>query len=174
MNRTALLDVATKMLARVFLPLAETRHPGVGRHHAAQWALRMRFPRERLTGLHPRTRAAFETARAEALWRDGQLIGLTSGHRDAAEQYRLYTEAVRSAGSHQEARKWVLPPNESSHVQGTALDVRPCEGARWLESNGERYGLFHRYDNEPWHFELCATRPARQPHPGAAPLRRSC
>ena len=31
----------------------------------------------------------------KVLWRDGQLIGLTSGHRDAAEQYRLYTEAVR-------------------------------------------------------------------------------
>lgn len=174
MNRTALLEVATKMLARVLLPVAKARHPRAAHHHAAQWALAMRFPRESLAGLHPETRKAFEAARAEAFWRDGQLIGLTSGHRDAAEQYRLYKEAVRGTGSHQEARKWVLPPNESSHVQGTALDVRPCEGAQWLERNGETYGLYRRYDNEPWHFELCGTRPARQPHPGAAPLRRSC
>ena len=174
MNRTAVLEVATKVLARVLLPVAHVRHPRAARYHAAQWALGLRFPRESLAGLHPAARRAFEGARAEALWRDGQLIGLTSGHRDAAEQYRLYKEAVRSAGSHQEARKWVLPPNESSHVRGTALDVRPCEGAQWLERNGEQYGLYRRYDNEPWHFELCATRPARQRQPGAAPVRRSC
>ena len=174
MTRTILLEAATKVLARVFLPVAVLRHRGAARHHAAQWALGLRFPRESLAGLHPTTRRAFEAARAEAFWRAGQLIGLTSGHRDAAEQYRLYKDAVRSAGSHQEARRWVLPPHESSHVQGTALDVRPSEGAAWLERNGDKHKLYRRYDNEPWHFELCATRPARQPHPGAAPLRRSC
>ncbi|WP_043718390.1 D-alanyl-D-alanine carboxypeptidase family protein [Kutzneria sp. 744] len=174
MTRTILLEAATKVLARVLLPVAVLRHRGAARHHAAQWALGLRFPRESLAGLHPTTRRAFEAARAEAFWRDGQLIGLTSGHRDAAEQYRLYKDAVRSAGSHQEARRWVLPPHESSHVQGTALDVRPSEGAAWLERNGDKHKLYRRYDNEPWHFELCATRPARQPHPGAAPVRRSC
>ncbi|MFC0438680.1 D-alanyl-D-alanine carboxypeptidase family protein [Kutzneria buriramensis] len=174
MTRTTLLEIAAKALARLFLPAAAVRHPRRGRHHAAQWALGLRFPRECLDGLHPHTRAAFEAARAEAFWRDGQLIGLTSGHRDAAEQYRLYTEAVRAAGSHQAARHWVLPPSESCHVQGTALDVRPSEGAAWLERHGDRFHLYSRYDNEPWHFELWPARPARQPHPGAAPLRRSC
>ena len=158
--------VATKVLARVLLPAAKVWQPRVAHHLAAQWALGLRFPRESLAGLSPETRRAFEAARAEAFWRDGQLIGLTSGHRDAAEQHRLYQEAKRG--------KWVLPPSESEHVRGMALDVRPTEGARWLESNGDRWNLFSRYDNEPWHFELAASRPNRQPHPGAAPVRRSC
>jgi len=167
-------ELATKVLARVLLPVAKVREPRAARHRAAQWALGLRFPRESLAGLRPETRRAFEGARAEAFWRDGQLIGLTSGHRDAAEQYRLYQESVQRRGSHQEARKWVLPPSESEHVRGMALDVRPTEGARWLERYGHRWNLFSRYDNEPWHFELAASRPERQPHPGAAPVRRSC
>jgi D-alanyl-D-alanine carboxypeptidase len=157
-------EVATKVLARVLLPVAKVREPREARHRAAQWALGLRFPRESLAGLMPETRRAFEEARAEAFWRDGQLIGLTSGHRDAAEQYRLC----------QELGSRVLPPSESEHVRGMALDVRPTEGAQWLERNGDRWNLFSRYDNEPWHFELAASRPERQPHPGAAPVRRSC
>jgi hypothetical protein len=164
MDRSVVFEVATKVLARALLPVAKVRRPRAAHHLAARWALGLRFPRESLEGLRPETRRAFEAARAEAFWRDGQLIGLTSGYRDAAEQHRLC----------QELGSRVLPPGQSEHVRGMALDVRPTEGAQWLESNGSRWNLFSRYDNEPWHFELAATRPARQPHPGAAPVRRSC
>ena len=63
----------------------------------------------------------------------------------------------------------MLPPAESEHVRGEAVDVGPEEGARWLRRNGVRFGLCQRYDSEPWHFELLAaakgsTCPAREPH----------
>ncbi|QUQ68372.1 D-alanyl-D-alanine carboxypeptidase family protein [Kutzneria sp. CA-103260] len=164
MDRSVVYEMATKVLARLLLPVAKVREPREARHRAAQWALGLRFPKESLEGLTPETRRAFEGARTEALWRDGQLIGLTSGYRDAAEQHRLW----------QELGNRVLRPSESEHVRGMALDVRPTEGARWLERNGDRYSLYSRYDNEPWHFELAQRRPERQPHPGAAPVRRSC
>src|SRR5581483_3608784 len=112
--------------------------------------------------------AAFTRARAEAFWRGGQLIGLTSGYRDAAEQHRIFAEEVRRTGSVTAARRRVLPPEESRHVRGLALDVRPAEGARWLEQHGGRYGLYRVYDNEWWHFEYHTARPPRLPHPDAA------
>ncbi|HET9139564.1 D-alanyl-D-alanine carboxypeptidase [Actinophytocola sp.] len=163
--------LVTKLLARCLLPLAALRAPGRARWLACQWALGLRFPAEDLDGLCGRARAAFTHARAEAFWRDGQLIGLTSGHRDAAEQHRLFTAEVRRTGSTSAARRRVLPPEESAHVAGIALDVRPAGGARWLERHGHRYHLYRRYDNEWWHFEYrpeyAGRAPSRSPHPGA-------
>ncbi|MFB9908947.1 D,D-peptidase/D,D-carboxypeptidase VanY-N [Allokutzneria oryzae] len=171
--RDRLMRAATRMLAVLLLPAAYLRAPGRARHVACQWALARRFPAEDLTGLAPRARQAFEAARAEAFWQDGQLIGLTSGHRDAAEQHHLFTEQVRRTGSWAEARRWVLPPEESGHVRGIAMDVRPTEGAWWLEVYGGRYDLYRTYDNEWWHFEhhpeTGGRPPVRMPHPGAAP-----
>ncbi|NMO53923.1 M15 family metallopeptidase [Actinoplanes sp. TBRC 11911] len=139
----------------------------MARHVACQWALATRFPAEDLDGLTPATRAAFEAARTRALWRHRELLGLTSGHRHAYHQARLFAEAVRRTGSAEVARRRVLPPAESRHVAGTALDVRPAEGARWLERHGGSYGLYRIYDNEWWHFEYRPEgRPARLPHSG--------
>lgn len=161
----------TKLIARCLLPLAALRAPGRARWLACQWALGIRFPAEDLEGLSPCARAAFTTARADAFWQHGQLIGLTSGHRDAAEQHRLFTEEVRRVGSSSAARRRVLPPEESAHVAGIAIDVRPISGARWLERHGPRYHLYRRYDNEWWHFEYRPEHdgqaPPRLPHPGA-------
>jgi D-alanyl-D-alanine carboxypeptidase len=135
---------------------------------ACQWALAARFPAENLDGLTPATRAAFEAARTEALWRHGELIGLTDGYRDPQAQARLFDDAVRRTGSPTLATYWTLPPHQSSHVAGTALDVRPVEGARWLERHGSRHHLYRVYDNEWWHFEYRpGGRPPRLPHPGA-------
>jgi zinc D-Ala-D-Ala carboxypeptidase len=163
--------LVTKLVARCLLPLAALRAPGRAGWLAAQWALGLRFPAEDLDGLSPSARAAFTSARAEAFWRHGQLIGLTSGHRDAAEQHRLFTAEVRRTGSVSAARHRVLPPGESAHVAGIALDVRPAGGARWLEQHGHRYHLYRRYDNEWWHFEYRpeygGQAPRRLPHPGA-------
>ncbi|WP_189214174.1 MULTISPECIES: D-alanyl-D-alanine carboxypeptidase family protein [Actinokineospora] len=170
--RERVLHVATIVIAVVLLPIAWAVGPGGGRRRACQWALGLRFPRESLTGLAAGTRAAFTAARTEAFWRDGVLIGLTSGHRDAGEQHRLFAAEVRRTGSAAAARLRALPPEESRHVAGTALDVRPVEGARWLEVNGGRYDLYRTYDNEWWHFEHHPGRaglpPVRLPHPGAA------
>jgi D-alanyl-D-alanine carboxypeptidase len=159
----------TRLLAAALLPVAALVAPGRARPVACRWALAARFPAADLAGLTAATRAAFLAASAEALWRDGALLGLTSGHRDADEQARLFDRAVRDHGP-VAARRWVLPPWESRHVTGTAVDVRPREGARWLDRNGARFHLYRRYDNEWWHFEYSADGPpARLPHPGHVP-----
>ncbi|RKT55241.1 D-alanyl-D-alanine carboxypeptidase [Saccharothrix australiensis] len=161
-TRDRVYTAATKVLARVLLPLAHLHAPGHARYVACQWALGFRFPREDLDGLHPAAFRAFTAARTDAFWAHGLPIGLTSGHRDAAEQHRLYVEDLRSQGPPR-----VLHPSESPHVRGTAVDVRPLEGARWLEEHGWRHGLYRTYDNEWWHFEYRTHRPARLPYPGA-------
>ncbi|MFD2491108.1 D-alanyl-D-alanine carboxypeptidase family protein [Amycolatopsis jiangsuensis] len=170
--RPRLLAAITRLLGVLLLPAAFVRAPGRGRHLACQWALALRFPAEDLAGLAPPVRAAFTAARAEAFWRDGQLVGLTSGHRDAAEQHRLFTAETARTGSVAAARRRVLPPGESAHVAGTALDVRPAEGAAWLERHGAAYRLYRRYDNEWWHFEYHpSTVPLRLPRPDVLPRR---
>ncbi|CCH30787.1 D-alanyl-D-alanine carboxypeptidase family protein [Actinosynnema sp. NPDC047251] len=163
-TRERILSATTKTLARLLLPAAHLRSPGHARHVACQWALGLRFPAEDLAGLAPEVLRAFATARSEAFWRHGVLIGLTSGHRDAARQHRLYLEDQRRPGPPR-----VLPPAESPHVRGVALDVRPVEGARWLEEHGGHHHLYRTYDNEWWHFEYRTRRPVRRPHPGARP-----
>lgn len=169
--RDRLYAAVTMTLAVLLLPAAFVRSPRRTRDVACQWALRLRFPAEDLTGLTEHATAAFLAARTEAFWRHGQLLGLTSGYRDPLVQQRLFDGEVRRCGSPVSARLLVLPPEESSHVNGTALDVRPSEGARWLEEHGARYHLYRTYDNEWWHFEYLPehghTPPRRLPHPGA-------
>ncbi|WP_028927216.1 D-alanyl-D-alanine carboxypeptidase family protein [Pseudonocardia acaciae] len=161
--------LVTRLLAVLALPVAGVVAPrGGARHAACQWALAVRFPAEDLTGLTSATKAAFTAARTRALWRDGVLIGLTSGYRDAEEQARLFAADVRRRGS-LSYRPRTLPPAESCHVAGTAVDVRPLEGARWLERHGGRYHLYRVYDNEWWHFEYRPEGPPpRSAHPGAS------
>ncbi|HEY8472730.1 MAG TPA: D,D-peptidase/D,D-carboxypeptidase VanY-N [Natronosporangium sp.] len=170
--RDRLYAAATKLLAVLLLPVAFVRSPGRARYLACQWALRLRFPREDLTGLTAAAEAAFRAARTEAFWRYGQLIGLTSGYRHPTVQQRLFDEAVRKTGSPVAARLWTLPPEESSHVKGIGLDVRPTEGANWLAEHGARYHLYRTFDNEWWHFEYLPERRClprqRPPHPAAA------
>ncbi|MFI0480803.1 M15 family metallopeptidase [Actinomadura sp. 9N215] len=166
--KVRVLAAVTRLVAVLLVPVACCRAPGRARFLACQWALGLRFPAEDLRGLAPEALAAFTHARAEAFWRDGQLIGLTSGYRDPAEQHRIFAAEVRRTGSVSAARRRVLPPQESSHVRGLALDVRPTEGARWLERHGGRYGLYRVYDNEWWHFEYRTVEPVRLPHPDAA------
>ncbi|MGI5239548.1 D-alanyl-D-alanine carboxypeptidase family protein [Dactylosporangium sp. CA-139066] len=162
----------TRLLAVGLVPVAWFAAPGRARHTACQWALSARFPAEDLDGLTNHARAAFEAARTEALWRHGELIGLTSGYRHPLEQARLFRAAVAREGSVAAATRHVLPPHASRHVAGTALDVRPTEGARWLERHGHRHGLYRTYDNEWWHFEYRPDgRPVRLPHPGIVSLR---
>jgi hypothetical protein len=161
--RDRLFAAVTLVLAVLLLPAAFVRGPRRARELACRWALGMRFPFEDLTGLTDGATAAFTAARTEALWRHGQLIGLTSGYRDPLVQQRLFDDEVRRSGSKASARMLVLPPAESNHVKGIALDVRPHEGARWLEEHGARYDLYRTHDNEWWHFEY---RPTQEFHSG--------
>lgn len=144
----------TLLLARLALPVAIVFAPWQNaRSLACEWALAVRFPSEDLNGLTDRTRHALLQARSEALWRHGELIGLTSGRRSVAAQQRLFDKAVEKHGSQEEALRWVLTPDRSAHVRGTALDIRPYGGARWLDRHGHRYGLHRTFDHEWWHFE---------------------
>jgi hypothetical protein len=108
-----------------------------------------------VTALHPLLQARFDAAqRAASL--EGIHLYLTSGFRDESRQAVLFANAVKKYGSESEAAKWVLPPQFSHHPRGLAIDVnypgdRP--GAKWLESNGARFGLCRVYANEWWHFE---------------------
>ncbi|HEV3357281.1 MAG TPA: D-alanyl-D-alanine carboxypeptidase [Pseudonocardiaceae bacterium] len=169
--RDRVFAAGARALGVLLLPVAYLRDPGQARYFACQWALAARYPRENLAGLDARARAAFTAARTEAFWRDHQLLGLTSGHRDAGTQQRMFEAEVRRTGSVYAARLRVLPAAESRHVQGTALDVRPTGGARWLAANGARYDLYRRYANEWWHFEhhpgTRGRKPELLPYPGA-------
>ena len=174
-RRDCLYRVVTRLVSVVLLPLTFVIAPRRARHLACQWALAARFPAENLNGLTAATRAAFEAARTEALWRDGELIGLTDGYRPAHVQAELFADEVSRTGSVRLALLRVLPPHESRHVAGTALDIRPTEGARWLERYGSRYHLYRVYDNEWWHFEYRPEGwPPRLPDPGASVAPRPC
>ena len=84
------------------------------------------------TGVDPELQRRFAVAQ-EAAAADGVMLTLTSGGRSAADQQAIVDDAVEKYGSLQEARRWVLPPESSAHVQGLAIDVGPtCTGALWL------------------------------------------
>ena len=74
--------------------------------------------------LQPSVRRAVDKAIAAAA-ADGVALRVTSGYRSRAKQQRLYDEAIGKYGSAERARRWVLPPGESEHVQGRAVDVVP-------------------------------------------------
>lgn len=83
----------------------------------------------------------------------GVPIYINSGKRSRAEQAALWRAGLAEHGSPGATRRWVLPPGESTHVTGAAIDVGPRAGAAWLQRNGARYGLCRPFDNEWWHFE---------------------
>ena len=113
-------------------------------------------------GLTPQLGIAYTLAYREAR-AAGVSIYVNSGMRSAAEQARLWRQGVRDYGSPAAARRWVLPPGESTHVTGEAIDVGPRSGAAWLQANGIRWGLCRTFDNEWWHFELVAVPGTRCP-----------
>lgn len=95
-----------------------------------------------------RLRAAQNAAR-----QDGVEIVVTSGWRSLAKQQQLYQEEIAKYGSSAQAKQWVLPPAESEHPRGRAIDIGPEAAGAWLQRHGSTYGLCRRYANEWWHFE---------------------
>lgn len=103
-------------------------------------------------GLTPGLAIAYTLAARDAR-AAGVPLRINSGRRSRAQQQALWDEALAVHGSAAAARRWVLPPGESTHVTGEAIDVAPAAGAAWLERHGARYGLCRTFDNEWWHFE---------------------
>lgn len=118
------------------------------------------------SGLTAELAVAYTLARQEAA-RSGVTLSITSGKRSRAEQEALWRDGVATYGSPGAARRWVLPPGESTHVTGEAIDVGPRSGAQWLDRHGYRWGLCRTFDNEWWHFEF-VTVPS-QPCPPRLP-----
>lgn len=119
---------------------------------------------EGTAGLEPGLAAAYTLASTQAR-AEGVKISITSGKRSYAQQQALWRDGIATYGSPAAARRWVLPPTESTHVSGKAIDVGPRAGAAWLERTGRRWGLCRTFNNEWWHFELVTT-------PGGACPRR--
>jgi hypothetical protein len=113
------------------------------------------------TNLQPPMAAAYERAEAAAR-KAGHRMSIRSGWRSPEWQQVLFDRAVAKYGSPAAARRWVLPPEDSAHVLGLAVDVRPEAAARWLEREGAAFGLCRRYENEWWHFELTDLSGGRQ------------
>ncbi|MFC4373854.1 M15 family metallopeptidase [Nocardia halotolerans] len=104
-------------------------------------------------GLDPPLALAYTLAERRA-HAEGVPLSITSGYRTPEQQELLWQDGLATHGSPGEARRWVLPPAESTHVSGRAVDVGPQVGAQWLETHGNRWGLCRTFSNEWWHFEL--------------------
>jgi D-alanyl-D-alanine dipeptidase len=102
--------------------------------------------------LSPALVRAVGSARAAAR-RAGLTLVVNSGYRSRSKQQALYDAALRQYGSARAARRWVLPPAESTHLRGLAVDVGAPATAAWLARRGARWGLCRTYAGEPWHFE---------------------
>ena len=85
---------------------------------------------------------------------DGIELRISSGWRSAGYQAVLLDQAIQSYGSEEIARRFVNTPEQSTHVQGAALDVAPTDAMSWLSQYGSNYGLCQTYANEMWHYEL--------------------
>lgn len=46
-----------------------------------------------------------------------------------------------------------MPPSESAHVRGLAIDVGPVDGAAWLDEHGAALGLCRVRVDGTWHVE---------------------
>ncbi|MET0864097.1 MAG: D-alanyl-D-alanine carboxypeptidase family protein [Nakamurella sp.] len=125
---------------------------------------------EQPTGLQPDLVAAWQTALAQAA-AVGVTLCLEDGKRSRTQQQATYDDYVKQYGQAM-ADEYVLPPEQSAHVLGLAIDVQPLAGHNWLEQTAGSLGLCRTYDNETWHFEydpIFVTQgcPTRMAHPGS-------
>ncbi len=124
---------------------------------------------EQPTGMRPDAAAVWQAADAAAATA-GVTMCLADGKRSQVQQQQTFDEYVAQYGAAM-AAQYVLPPEKSAHVQGTAVDVQPYAAYTWLEGTNGIFGLCRTYDNEVWHFEydpgfVTGGCPARRPHPG--------
>jgi len=111
-----------------------------------------RYVDEEVDGLRPDVLAAWQRLR-DAAQAQGVRLCVQDGKRSVGQQQREFADAVQRFGNAELAGRYVLPPEKSMHVKGTAVDVQPLESAAWVERNGPALGWCRRYLNEEWHFE---------------------
>jgi zinc D-Ala-D-Ala carboxypeptidase len=111
-----------------------------------------RYTDEAPTGLRDDVLAAFTKLKAKAKEQNVTLC-LHDGKRSARQQQAQFDEYVEKFGTRELARKYALPPDESMHVKGIAIDIQPPAAATWIERTNGAHGWCRRYENEPWHFE---------------------
>jgi hypothetical protein len=75
---------------------------------------------------------------------DGVALVINSAFRSDAEQAELWRR-------HPDPR-WVAPPGQSLHRNGTELDLGPPAAYGWLAAHAERFHFTQRYSWEPWHY----------------------
>ena len=106
--------------------------------------------------LDPQLVARFNAARTVGA-SHGYTIEIRSGWRSVNHQQHLFNVAVKKYGSAQAATKWVLPPKDSMHTFGLAIDVKYSGNIRsasfWFQKYSSHFGLCRRYQNEWWHYE---------------------
>jgi D-alanyl-D-alanine carboxypeptidase len=123
-------------------------------------------------GLNSALVRALARARSAAA-RAGLILVINSGFRPWVKQQQMYDAAVRRYGSDRAARRWVLPPQESTHVRGLAVDLGTPATDAWLAGHGAAFGLCRAYAQEPWHFEYrpdwIAASGGRCPRPVTTP-----
>jgi D-alanyl-D-alanine carboxypeptidase len=111
----------------------------------------------------------YRVARAAARTK-GYRMTITSGWRSMSYQAKLYRRSVARNGPNQ---RWVMPATVSSHPWGLAIDVNykvgSSKSAKWLETNGYKFGLCRAYKNEWWHFEPLTGPGTPCPKPRAYP-----
>ncbi|MET0132939.1 MAG: D-alanyl-D-alanine carboxypeptidase family protein [Kibdelosporangium sp.] len=111
-----------------------------------------RYTDEAPTGLRDDVAAAFTSLKAKATAQNVTLC-LHDGKRSERQQQAQFDEYVTKMGTRELARQFALPPEESMHVKGIAVDIQPQSSAAWLERSAGSHGWCRRYDNEYWHFE---------------------
>jgi soluble lytic murein transglycosylase-like protein len=151
-RRSASIRVgATATAAIMPSPAAGALVPALGAvGYSGPLALRQGKP------MRPDTAAAFDQLAAAARTA-GILLSITSAFRSDADQAKLFA-------AHPDP-KWVAPPGQSLHRNGTELDLGPPSAYAWLARNAARFGFIKRYSWEPWHFGLVG----RFSHGAAAP-----
>jgi len=104
-----------------------------------------------------------------AMAADGITLQLESGKRSWAHQEELWEQEIENTGSRAAALRRVLPPEDSMHVKGYAIDIYPASAQTWLQREGSTYGWCRLYDNESWHFEYDASYKSGCPARKAGP-----
>lgn len=122
----------------------------------------------RPSSLHPQLAARFKAARTVAI-SHGYSLELRSGWRSVHHQQMLFDAAISKYGSATKARRWVLPPAESLHTWGLAIDIKYPKNASasswWFRKFSGHFGLCQRYKHEWWHFEALVSPKQQCPAP---------
>lgn len=107
--------------------------------------------------MRPDVARAFDRM-ASAARRGGVALVISSAYRSDAEQAAIFAQNPDP--------RWVAPPGESLHRNGTELDLGPSSAHAWLAQHAGRFHFVQRYAWEPWHYGY-TLNPRSAPRPQA-------